>query len=73
MVARNKSRISQVQQLESKRLLSKVKKASNMAEKALKHYGEPTISLSELRNQTSQQLQGVSLTDVILKDREAGW
>jgi hypothetical protein len=73
MVAKNKSGISSEKQIETKRLSNKVKKASDLAEKALKHYGEPTISLSELRNRISRQLQDTSLSDVILKDREAGW
>ena len=72
MVPKSKTRIAPDNEMDSKRLLSKLKKTSNLADKALKHYGVPTISLDELRNELSQQLQCISLSNIILKDREAG-
>ncbi len=73
MVSKNKAKTAPENKIESKRLLNKVKKAGNLADKALKHYAEPTISLDELRNELNQQLQDISLSNVVLKDREAGW
>ena len=59
--------------LDSKRVLKKVAKARKMVDKALRKYGEPTMTLVELRAALDQELQGVSLSELIIKDREAGW
>ncbi len=59
--------------LDSKRVLKKVAKARKMVDKALRKYGEPTMTLAELRAALDQELQGVSLSELIIKDREAGW
>ena len=50
-----------------------VKKAGNAAHEALRHYGEPTLSLAELRTRLDRELRGISLTELVLKEREAGW
>lgn len=50
-----------------------VKRAGQAATRALKRYGEPTLSLAELRTQLEKELKGVSLSELILKEREAGW
>lgn len=71
MISKNKARIPN--SAGSTRYSSKVKKAGEMADQALKRYGEPTMSLSELRAKLSHHLQGISVSDVILKDREAKW
>ena len=44
-----------------------------MAHEALKHYGEPTMTLAELGAAMDKELKGISLSDLIIKDREAGW
>ena len=59
--------------LDSKRQLNKVAKARKMVDKALRKYGEPTMSLAELRAALDRELQGVSLSELIIKDREASW
>jgi hypothetical protein len=73
MISKDKTKISSKKIMDSKRLLNKVKKAGNLADRALKHYGEPTISLSELRDEMSRQVPTLSLCDAVLKAREAGW
>ena len=60
-------------ELDSKRTLAKVARATKLAHKALEKYGEPTMTLAELRAALDQELQGVSLSELIIKDREAGW
>ncbi len=60
-------------ELNSKRHLKAVARATKMVDRALKQYGEPTMTLAELRAALDQELQGVSLSELIIKDREAGW
>lgn len=59
--------------LDSKPYADKVKKAGELADKALRHFGEPTMSLAELRAAVDRELQGLSLSEFILREREAGW
>ncbi len=59
--------------LDSKPYADKVKKAGELADKALRRYGEPTMSLAELRAAIDRELQGLSLSEFILREREAGW
>jgi hypothetical protein len=70
MVSKNRDQIDQVNKLDSKHFLNKVKDASELADKALQHHGEPTISLMELRIELDHQLQGISLSNVVLNDRD---
>ena len=58
--------------LDSKRYTDKVKQARRSADKALKRYGEPTMSLDELRTTLDSELREVSLTELIIKERKAG-
>ena len=60
-------------ELNSKRHLRKVAAATKMAKQALEHYGEPTMTLAELRAALDKQLKGISLSDLIVKEREARW
>ncbi len=48
---------------------AKVRKATAMAEEALRHYGEPTMSLEELRRRVDAQLGKISLSKLVIKDR----
>jgi hypothetical protein len=73
MISKNRTKAKPVNKTDSKRWSVKVKRAGDLAGKALKHYGEPTISLAELRKELNQQLQGTSLSNAVLKDREAAW
>jgi len=50
-----------------------VKRAGQAATRALKRYGEPTLSLAELRTRLEKELKDVSLSEMILKERDAGW
>ena len=59
--------------LYSKYNLRKVAAATKLAKQALERYGEPTMTLAELRAVMDQQLKGISLSDLIVKEREAGW
>jgi len=60
-------------ELDSKHNLRKVAAATKLAKQALERYGEPTMTLAELRAVLDQQLKGISLSDLIVKEREAGW
>ena len=60
-------------ELDSKHNLRKVAKANKLAKQALERYGEPTMTLAQLRAALDEQLKGISLSDLIVKEREAGW
>lgn len=59
--------------LDSKSCAKKVETATRLAVQALERHGEPTMTLTELRALLGQQLKGVSLTDLIIQERHAGW
>ena len=59
--------------LDSKRNLDKVARATKLAKKALEKYGEPTMTLAELRETLDEQLKGISLSDLIIEERQKGW
>ena len=65
--------VSNMDNLESKDHLHQVAKATKMVVEALRKYGEPTMSLAELRAALEKELPGVSLSDLITKERQAGW
>ena len=50
-----------------------VKRAGKAADQALKRYGKSAIPLDELRTTLDRELSGISLTELILKEWEAGW
>lgn len=60
-------------ELNSKKHLKAVTKATKMAHEALKHYGEPTMTLAELRVVMDKELKGISLSDLIIEARQSGW
>ena len=60
-------------ELDSKRNLDKVARATKLAKKALEKYGEPTMTLEELRAVVSKQLKGISLSELVIEDRQQGW
>ena len=51
---------------------SMLNKTQTAASRALEHYGEPSMSLEELRQATGTALR-VSLSGEVLKERPAGW
>lgn len=65
-------KVAQMYKFDSKPYADKVKKAGEAADRALRRYGEPRMSLSQLRAALDKEL-GVSLTELILKEREARW
>ena len=60
-------------ELDSKRTLAKVARATKLAHKALAQYGEPTMPLEELRAILSRKLEGISLSDLIIQERQQEW
>ncbi len=60
-------------ELDSKRTRAKVAKATKLVQDALAQYGEPTMSLEELRQELNNQLKGISLSDLIVEERQKGW
>lgn len=44
-----------------------------MADKVLARYGEPTMSVEELRMSLDRELDAISLSELIVKERKAGW
>lgn len=59
--------------LDMKPYSNEARKVRILADRALQRFGEPTISLDELRSILDKELKGVSLTELILKERAAGW
>ena len=59
--------------LDSKQHLKAVAKATKMVDQALKKYGEPTMTLAELRAALGRELEGISLSELIIKERQSGW
>ena len=72
MVSRSKRRITGIDKPAAKAYPDKAKKAGKVADIALCLYGEPTLSLSQMRTALARQLHGTSLTDAVIHDREAG-
>ena len=60
-------------ELDSKQTRAKVAKATKLVQDALAQYGEPTMSLEELRQELNKQLKGISLSDLIVEKRQKGW
>ena len=73
MATRERSgKMAQMYKLDSTPYADLVKRAGKAADQALKRYGKPAIPLAELRATLDREL-GISLTGLILKERQAGW
>lgn len=59
--------------LDSKAYLAMFKETRELADKVLERYGEPDMSLAELRQILAERLPDFSLSDWLIKEREAGW
>lgn len=59
--------------LDSKPYADGVKKANEAADRVLRSYGKPTVTLAELRARVDSELGELTLTELILKERAAGW
>jgi hypothetical protein len=58
-------------QLDSKKCADRVKNATELAVQVLQRYGEPTMSLKDLRATLDQELEGISLSELILIERDS--
>jgi hypothetical protein len=47
-----------------------VQETHDLADKLLARYGEPSLSLSELRHALDKQIPGIMLSEFIIKERE---
>jgi hypothetical protein len=72
MAGQRARKVTQMYKLDSKPYADKVKKASEAADRALRRYGEPRMSLAELRAALDKELSS-SLTELVLKERDARW
>ena len=59
--------------LDSKANMNKVAKATKLAHKALERYGEPPMTLEQLRAVVSEELKGISLSELVIQERQQGW
>ena len=59
--------------LDEKPYLEMVEKAGKLADRTLEHYGLPEISVDGLRAMADQELGDTPLSELVLKEREAGW
>ncbi len=59
--------------LDSKAHLFKVRRAGELANKALKRHGKPTMSITELRMGLDEQLRDILFSEFIIKERKAVW
>jgi len=59
--------------LNSKAYLAMFKDTGEAADKALERYGDPQMTLAELRRALDERLGDFSLGDWVVKEREAGW
>ena len=56
--------------LDSKANIKKVRCTTELAKEALRHYGEPSMSLAELRDVLDRKLGELSLSELIIKERD---
>ncbi len=56
---------------DAERYEDKVREGRKLALRALAKYGKPTMTLEELRKALAKELGGVSLSEVVIKDRES--
>ena len=74
MATRERSgKVAHMSKLDSTPYADLVKRAGKAADQALKRYGKPAVQLDELRATLDRELGGISLTELTLKEREAGW
>ncbi len=59
--------------VDGKPYADKVRRAGKAVDRVLRRYGEPVISVAELRNRVDRELGSAALTELILREREAGW
>jgi len=73
MTTKKRKAKAQVLPIDREPYRSRIRRATEMARDALAHYGEPTMTLEELRQAMAEALPDVSLSDWFIKDRNAGF
>ena len=65
---------SQINKLDTKHYEDRFRRMRELADRALRHYGEPTMTIEELRAAVDRALPpGFSLSEFVIREREAGW
>ena len=64
-------RMTRTYKLDGKPYADRVRKAGKAADRVLQRYGEPVISLAELRDRVDKELGSTSLAELIVREREA--
>ena len=59
--------------LDSKPYTDKVRRAREQVDRAVSAYNESIMSLAQLRATLDHELPGVSLTELILRERDSEW
>jgi hypothetical protein len=67
------SKVMHMYKLDTKPYANLTRKMQRLVDKALGQYGESKMSLIELRETVDRQLGGISLSEMIIKERQAGW
>lgn len=65
--------VLRINKLDSKPYLDSAARMRRLVDKALGRYGEPTLSLEQLRATLDRQLGKISLSQLVLQEREEGW
>lgn len=74
MVSKGRTRVvTKTATLDSKAYLAMFKETRELADKALERYGEPDMTVAELRRALDERLGDMSLSEWVVKEREAGW
>ena len=73
VIGQSSGKTALIYKLNTKPYTEKVKKTVKLADRSLSLYGEPSMSLEQLRATVDKELGDSSLTELIIKEREAGW
>ncbi len=66
-------KVMRMHKLDSKPYVDSAAKMGRLVDKVFELYGEPTMSLGQLRATLDRQLGKSSLSELVLKEREEGW
>lgn len=72
VIGQSSGKTAHMYKLDAKLCTDKVKKTMKLADRSLSLYGEPSMSLEQLRATVDKELGDSSLTELIIKEREAG-
>ncbi len=65
-------KVKHMYELDSKSYMDSAARMGRLLDKVFGRYGEPKMSLEELRATLNRQLGKTSLTELVLKEREEG-